>query len=138
MMQLNSDLLALKSRAEQACAFAHAPYSRFPVGAAVTDASGQIASGCNVENASFGLTMCAERNAIAAALAAGYKDLNAVVIYTPGKHAHAPCGACRQVMQELLNPEASIISCCDSDEVKNWTLVEILPDPFITEKCLGA
>ncbi len=130
------DLAVLKSRAKQACSAAYAPYSRFRVGAAVCGASGQVFSGCNVENASYGLTQCAERNAIAAAVVAGLQDLQAVLIYTPGERAHAPCGACRQVIQELMSPAGRIISCCDSEQVKEWTVAGILPDPFQSEAVL--
>jgi cytidine deaminase len=131
------DFLSLKSAAERACALAYAPYSHFPVGASVADASGKIVSACNVENASFGLTMCAERSALAAAVAAGLIHPTVVVIYTPGSEAHAPCGACRQVIHELMNPGATIISCCDSEDTKNWSVEAILPDPFVTKKRLG-
>ena len=131
------DFLSLKSAAEQACALAYAPYSHFPVGSAVADASGQIISACNVENASFGLTMCAERSALAAAVAAGLEELTVILIFTPGPRAHSPCGACRQVMQELMSPDARIISCCDSRDIRNWNIESILPDPFVTQKSLG-
>lgn len=136
MSELPVDFVTLKSRAKQACSAAYAPYSRFRVGAAVSGASGQVFSGCNVENASYGLTQCAERNAIAAAIVAGMQDLQAVLIYTPGERAHAPCGACRQVIQELMSPAGRIISCCDSDEVKEWTVAGILPEPFQSEAVL--
>jgi cytidine deaminase len=131
------DLQALKSRAQDACTAAYAPYSRFRVGATVVGEGGQIFSGCNVENASYGLTMCAERNAIAAAVAAGVKSIQTVLVYTPGQQAHAPCGGCRQVMQELMGPMANVISCCDSEDVKEWTVAEILPHPFWTTANLG-
>ena len=136
MSESTIDFAALKSRAKQACSVAYAPYSRFRVGAAVSAASGEVFSGCNVENASYGLTQCAERNAIAAAVAAGMHDLHAVLIYTPGERAHPPCGACRQVIQELIAPAGRIISCCDSEQVKEWTVAGILPEPFKSEDVL--
>ncbi len=131
------DFFSLKSAAEQACLLAYAPYSHFPVGSAVVNTSGQVISACNVENASFGLTMCAERSALAAAVAAGLEELTAILIFTPGPQAHSPCGACRQVMQELMNPDARVISCCDSEDIKKWTVDSILPDPFVTIKSPG-
>src|ERR1700741_3390871 len=78
---------------------AHAPYSNFQVGAAVATASGEIFGGCNVENASYGLTICAERAAVCAAVAAGHKEIVAVAVVTLG--AASPCGACRQVLSEF-------------------------------------
>jgi len=122
----------LKEIAQQVASNAYAPYSRFSVGAAVMDVEGRIFSGCNVENISYGLTICAERNAIAAAVAAGVAagELRLALIYTPGDRPAAPCGACRQVMQEFMLPEAVIISACDADETLEWTVEQILPGPF--------
>ena len=80
---------------------AHAPYSRFRVGAAVLDETGRIHVGCNVENASYGLTICAERNAVAAAIAAGARTVRAVAVVTGTRPPGAPCGACRQVLVEF-------------------------------------
>jgi cytidine deaminase len=90
-----------------------------------------------MENASYGLTQCAERNAIAAAVVAGIRDLRAVLIYTPGNRVHAPCGACRQVIGEMMHPAARVISCCDSDEYSEWTVGELLPEPFEPEALLN-
>ena len=101
----DSSIDALIEAASTACGHAHAPYSGFRVGAAVLGPDGRVFSGCNVENASFGLTVCAERNALAAAIAAGADPgtLGPLVIFTPGQRAHSPCGACRQVMRELMD-----------------------------------
>lgn len=130
MQDIEPDLDLLRHQAVQACACAYAPYSGFRVGAAVVDSAGRIFSGCNVENASYGVTSCAERNAIAAAIAAGAGPLMMVLIYTPGERAHPPCGACRQVIEELLDPDALIIACCDSEQHRSWTVRDVLPDPF--------
>ena len=138
MSQPKIDFAILKSAAQKASTAAYAPYSKFRVGAAVSDNSGQVFFGCNVENASYGLTQCAERNAIAAAMVAGSRDLQVVLIYTAGAVPHAPCGACRQVIQELMHPAARIISCCDGEEVKEWSIAEILPAPFKPEVILPA
>jgi len=123
---------SLRPSAVAACSNAHAPYSRFPVGAALLADGGGIFFGCNVENASYGLTVCAERNAMAQAIANGVSagGIQALLIYTPGDIAHTPCGACRQAMHELLSTEASVISCCDSKDRRSWTVEQLMPDPF--------
>lgn len=125
-------LAKLKGAASEACANAHAIYSNFPVGAALITDEGAVYSGCNVENASYGLTICAERNALAQAVASGVApgETQALVIYTPGEVAHTPCGACRQVMHELLPSSAIVLSCCDSDQTRVWNLSQLIPDPF--------
>lgn len=122
----------LKPAAVSACGHAHAIYSRFPVGAALAADNGRVFAGCNVENASFGLTICAERNALAQAVASGVLpgQVGVMLIYTPGDTAHTPCGACRQVMSEFLVPEARVISCCDGPAVRTWAMKDLIPDPF--------
>jgi cytidine deaminase len=108
---------------------AHAPYSHFQVGAAVLTAPGDIFSGCNVENVSYGLTICAERAAVCAAVAAGHKDIRAVAIATAG--GHSPCGACRQVLSEF-GPAMDVL-LVDADEPKNVrrsSLDKLLPEQF--------
>jgi cytidine deaminase len=94
-------LAELRWTAMEAAKRAYCPYSRFPVGAAVLTSEGGIFSGCNVENASYGLTICAERNAIFQAINSGSQQIVAVVIYTPTLSPSAPCGACRQVINEF-------------------------------------
>lgn len=132
------NIMELKERARKAAAHSYSPYSRFPVGAAVAGASGEIYAGCNVENASFGLTQCAERTALTAAIAGGAApgSLPLLVIYTPGEVAHPPCGACRQVMHELMAPDSLVVSCCDGDEVHTWRRSEHLPEPFSADAIL--
>lgn len=129
---LEESMDQLRQAAMEACANAHAPYSQFAVGCATLSESGQIFAGCNVENASYGQTICAERNALAHAVARGVRpgQMNAMLIYTPGNVAHAPCGACRQVMHEFLAESAVITSCCDGDERTTWTMRQLMPDPF--------
>ena len=110
-------------------AHAHAPYSKFHVGAAVLTASGEVFAGCNVENASYGLTICAERVAAGAAVAAGHKQIVAVAVATVG--GHSPCGACRQVLSEF-GPamEVLLIDAENSASQRTTTLDKLLPEQF--------
>ena len=112
-----------------AAARAYEPYSRFRVGAALLGSDGVIYSGCNVENASYGLTICAERAAVFAAIAGGCKNFDALVIYTPTPQPQSPCGACRQVLAEFC-PKLQIISVCDGSGQLNLSLEELLPHRF--------
>ena len=123
----------LYSVARSASDKAYSPYSGARVGACVVDDSGNIYSGCNVENSSYGLTQCAERNALAAAISAGMQRgaAHALLIYATGFEALAPCGACRQVMSELMADDALIVSCHSETEYRSWSIGELLPDPFI-------
>jgi cytidine deaminase len=120
----------LLDAARAASANAYAPYSKFKVGAAVLDSNGQIHSGCNVENASYGLTSCAERNAIATARAAGVREMSAILIYVQGDKLFEPCGACRQVMLELMPGSARVYSETDREQ-RRWTVSDLLPEPFV-------
>lgn len=119
----------VKAASEQA----YSPYSGARVGAGVLDDEGNIYTGCNVENASYSLTQCAERNALAAAINAGVKPGKAdvLLIYATGFQVLAPCGACRQVMKELLADDALVISCHSETDYQSWALAELLPDPFV-------
>jgi cytidine deaminase len=122
-------LKALIAAAKRASQHAYSPYSRFRVGAAALGKSGAIAAGCNVENASYGLTICAERNAVFQIVAGGESAIAAVVIYTPTSTPTAPCGACRQVLNEF-GPAIEIVSVCDGPERIETTLSELLPGAF--------
>ena len=129
-MPITDTLLSrLSADARAACARAYCPYSGFRVGAAVLTAGGEIFAGCNVENASYGLTLCAERNAVFQAVAQGKKDITAVVVYTPTSMPSMPCGACRQVIHEF-GPDAEVISVCDGPDMIRRRLSELLPEPF--------
>ena len=111
---------------------AHAPYSHFRVGAAVRTADGAIHTGVNVENISFGLSVCAERHAVAAAVAAGHRDLVAVAVCAPGEGPTPPCGACRQVLHEFA-PDLRVLMAGPQGtgaEVTETTLAALLPGPF--------
>ena len=109
---------------------AHAPYSRFRVGAAVLDDRGRISVGCNLENASYGLTVCAERNAVAAAVAAGARAIRAVAVVTSAEPAASPCGACRQVLAELGGDETAILLAGPRGGSERTTLGALLPRAF--------
>ena len=89
-------------------------------------------SACNVESASYGLTCCAERTALFSAIAAGHRahSMTAIVIYVPGEKAFTACGACRQIISELMPPEAPVISICDGSDRIDWTVANCLPSPF--------
>lgn len=112
---------------------AYSPYSGAKVGASVLDDNGNIYSGCNMENASYGLTQCAERNALAAAIQAGMRPGSAhtILIYATGFEVLAPCGACRQVISELMAKDTVIVSCQSEKDFHNWSIGELLPEPFI-------
>ena len=107
---------------------AHAPYSRYRVGAAVLDERGRLHAGCNVENASYGLTICAERNAVAAAVAAGAKHIRAVAVVT--RDGASPCGACRQVLAELGAPATEVLLASAAGHTVTHALGALLPDAF--------
>ncbi|HKV76329.1 MAG TPA: cytidine deaminase [Gemmatimonadales bacterium] len=119
---------ALESLARTALGNAHAPYSRFRVGAALEAADGRRFFGCNVENASYGLTICAERAAVAAAVAEGVRRLARLVIVTERGAPSPPCGACRQVLAEF-GTDLAIRSVSGTAE-RSWRLADLLPEPF--------
>ncbi|MDO3378982.1 cytidine deaminase [Geoalkalibacter halelectricus] len=120
------DLIAA---ARQAARHSHAPYSGFTVGAALLSSSGAIFAGCNVENASYGLTLCAERVALGTAVAAGDRDFDTLVLYTPTAQPVLPCGACRQVLREF-SADLRVMSVCDGPRRIDTTLAELFPQPF--------
>jgi len=119
----------LEQAARRAARAAYAPYSNFPVGAAVLAGSGKVYSGANVENAAYGLCNCAERTAIFHAVAAGERTIRAVAVYTPTRTATPPCGACRQVINEF-GPTAAVVVICDGDDRIATTLDRLLPSAF--------
>ena len=118
----------LVDAARRVRAHAYAPYSGFTVGAAVLDAGGSIFTGANVENASYGLSVCAERSAIASAISAGSRRLVELVVFTDAKPPSAPCGACRQVMREF-GPDM-VVTAVGPGGVRTWRMSELLPDAF--------
>ena len=122
---------SLIEQAKRARLNAFSPYSKFKVGAAVLSKSGKIYSGCNVENASYGLTVCAERNAVAAMVAQGERKIAAIAIVTDLKRPASPCGACRQVIAEF-GTQAKIILANLKGKTQILTLSNLLPFRFQT------
>jgi cytidine deaminase len=110
---------------------AYAPYSSFPVGAAALTADGSVFTGCNVENASYGLTVCAERVAVWSAVAAGARVITAIAVVTPASPGATPCGACRQVLNEFVPDDGDLwVIIARSDRPETIPLSELLPRSF--------
>lgn len=125
-------LIESKRCAQQAAKHAYNRYSQFAVGAALRLKDGRMIPGCNVENASYGLTNCAERTAIYAAIAQGIppEQFDAMTIYMPGDKLYSPCGACRQVIAEFFPPDAQVHATCDAEHTRSWRVKELLPGLF--------
>ncbi len=121
----------LVAAAQEVRTNAHAPYSGYQVGAAVLTTDGEIFAGCNVENASYGLSVCAERHAIAAAVAAGHTTFDGVAVVTSSSPAASPCGACRQVLAEF--GDFPVILADLGGDQRMTTVLELLPMPFLPE-----
>lgn len=129
MSRISND--ELLSRAREAARYAYAPYSSFPVGAAAVTGDGTIFTGSNIENASFGLTICAERSAISAAVSAGHREILAIAVSAPRKAGTSPCGACRQVLNEFRPHDGDMVVILD-DGVAGLPipLEQLLPRAF--------
>jgi cytidine deaminase len=122
---------ALLSRARAAAEHAYAPYSEFPVGAAALALDGSIHTGCNVENASYGMTICAERAAVSAAVGAGHRQIVAVAVSAPKVARTTPCGACRQFLNEFRPANADMVIVLDDrGSGEPVRLGELLPLAF--------
>ena len=129
----DTDWEALKLAAIEARDRAYAPYSGFAVGAALQTKDGRVFQGCNVENASYGATICAERAALAAAVAAGERDLAALAIATRAVRPTPPCGICRQCLSELA-PVLRVRSFAENGAFTDYELSQLLPNPFDREQ----
>jgi cytidine deaminase len=121
---------ALINAAKEAFHNAYAPYSHFKVGAAALTTQGTIVKGCNVENASFGLTVCAERNCINQAVVNGEQSFQIIVIYTEQDKLTPPCGACRQAIAEFFDQSAPVCSVNHKNEQQMWRVNELIPNAF--------
>ena len=121
----------LVQAATEAQANAYAPYSGFKVGAALQDMEGRIFVGANVENASFGLTNCAERVALGAAIAAGARKFDRLVVVSDATPPSAPCGACRQVLSEMAAD--LVVEAVGPSGSRRWLMGDLMPDPFGAE-----
>ena len=129
------DPAALRAMAIAAMDHAYAPYSGFRVGAALLGDDGSVTTGCNVENASYPAGICAERGAVAAAVAAGVRSFSAIVIATEAEEPTPPCGICRQVLMEFA-PRLAVHSVTRSGAEAQWSMVDLLPHAF-TPTSLG-
>ena len=125
----DEELVRVASLARQR---AYAPYSKYKVGAAIRSKRNKVHSGANVENASYGLTVCAERTAAFAAVNSGDTALDAIAIVIDDERLPTPCGACRQVLAEFA-PQMRVILATTGGKRKVTTLAELLPDPFLPE-----
>ena len=123
------ELRTLRERAFAAMDRAYAPYSSFHVGASLLGSDGSISDGCNVENAAFPSGLCAERAALAAAVARGVRDFRAIVIATASQAPAPPCGMCRQALIEF-SPELEVISITRGGGESRWRVADLLPAAF--------
>jgi cytidine deaminase len=123
------EMRALRERATSAMERAYAPYSKFHVGAALLGTDGSISDACNVENAAFPAGTCAERAALAVAVARGVRTFRTIVIATTAETPTPPCGMCRQALIEF-SPDLEIVSITRNGKEPRWRLAEILPHAF--------
>lgn len=130
---LPHEFAELIARARQTQALAYAPYSQFRVGAAVRARSGEVFVGCNVENATYGATLCAERCAVAGMVAKGFRELSAVAVFTESDPPAMPCGICRQTLMEFGTAETIVIAASPAS-VRSFSLGVLFPEPFVLEQ----
>jgi cytidine deaminase len=123
------ELIAAAAEARQN---AYSPYSQYAVGSALEAADGEVFRGCNVENISYGLTVCAERAAVFAAVCAGRRSWRALAVVS--EDGSPPCGACLQVLAEFAGPDLAVYAATPDGRWKRWTLGELLPSPFSSAK----
>ena len=122
-----AELVELASQVRQ---FSYSPYSKFRVGAAVECGDGRIFTGCNVENASYGLTMCAERVALGKAISEGAKEFTRIAVIADAQAPVPPCGACRQVISELCGSQVEIVMSDQNGKIETHTISQLLPEAF--------
>ncbi|MGZ4163243.1 MAG: cytidine deaminase [Tumebacillaceae bacterium] len=124
------DQQQLIEQAKQARELAYVPYSKFPVGAALLIEGGEVVTGCNIENASFGLSNCAERTAVFKAVSAGKKQIKQVAIIADTEGPVSPCGACRQVLAEFCDPDTPVVLTNMKQDILETTVGKLLPGAF--------
>jgi cytidine deaminase len=128
------DIDRLYDLAREAAESSYSPYSKFRVGAALACRDGSFFTGTNIENRSFGLTICAERSAVSAAIRAGKRDFEGIVVATPdASYPVSPCGACRQVLSEFLLPEATVAFGAARDKLVVTTMGALFPHDALHE-----
>lgn len=122
------DLKKLRQMAMEVAQKAYSPYSKLNIGCSILTTEGQIFAGCNVENSSYGATICAERNAISTAVSQGHTSFSAVYVYSP--EGLLPCGICRQFLHEFTSPDLTIIIGDEQGNEKKLSMSDIFPRPF--------
>ena len=125
-----TDYEVILKKAKEVSQNAYTPYSKFNVGACVLCESGNTYTGCNFENASYGLTICAERNAIGSAVAAGERKIKAIAVYSPNQDNCFPCGACRQEIYEFASPDGVDVITEHESKIVIHSIDELLPKGF--------
>ncbi len=123
------DINELINKAKNAREHSYSPYSRFKVGAALKTKNGMVFTGCNIENSSYSLSICAEREAIFKAISAGERDLDTIAVVTDSDKLTTPCGACRQVMWEF-SKDMTVVVANLKGEKKEFKIKELLAHPF--------
>jgi cytidine deaminase len=130
MSELDAAQLELLKTAEQAAEQSYSPYSRFAVGAAVRWDDGSVTTGTNVENLSYGLTLCAERAAVVAGVGGGQRKLIAVAVWVAAEQLANPCGACLQVLTEFSSPDTDVLLGGKGQPAQPKQMKDFLPNPF--------
>ncbi len=128
------DIVRLYALAREAADASYSPYSRFRVGAALECADGSVFTGANIENRSYGLTVCAERSAVSAAASAGKREFVGIVVATPdASYPVSPCGACRQVLSEFMRPAATVAYGASREALVVTTMGDLFPSDALHE-----
>jgi cytidine deaminase len=122
--------MSLIDKARAAQRVAYAPYSKYHVGCALETNSGEVFTGCNIENASYGATLCAERVALFKAVSEGHRHFRRIVIATDSPTPASPCGLCRQALSEFCTPDLEIILCGANDTQRRFLFSDLFPHPF--------
>ncbi len=122
--------MSLLAKARQAQQAAYAPYSQYQVGCALETADGAVFTGCNIENASYGATLCAERVALFKAVSEGHRHFRRIVIVTNAATPAPPCGLCRQALSEFCSADLEIILCGANETERRFRFADLFPNPF--------